>query len=221
MVRMFRGYGFALRAVAGMAVMGSLVCAQSRKTEDLAVGKVLVMERQAPDPNFADSVILLIRFDSDGVVGLMLNRGIDVPMSRINDLKGTKDRSDPLYVGGPVELDSVTALVRTSSSPPGGIRLAADLYAVQTKSGLEAALKGSKGPEDIRVYLGYCGWTIRQLQNEVKLGSWYIFDRGETFAFDTTPSTLWQRLIDRIGLKVAYGIRTIGVVENTLLSALS
>jgi hypothetical protein len=38
----------------------------------------------------------------------------------------------------------------------------------------------------------------------VKLGSWYIFDRGELFAFDSTPSTLWKRLIDRTGLKVAF-----------------
>jgi putative transcriptional regulator len=199
-----RKYGFVLKPVAGMVVLCSVLCAQSRKTEDLAAGKVLVMERQAPDPNFAESVILLIRYESDGVVGLMLNHGAGVPVSRINDLNGTNNRSDPLYVGGPVELDTVTALVRTATAPPGGVRLAADLYAVQTKRGLEAALKASKGPEDLRVYLGYCGWTIPQLQNEVRLGSWYIFDRGDGFAFDSTPSTLWKRLIDRVELKVAF-----------------
>jgi len=111
-----------------------------------------------------------------------------------------------LYVGGPVELDAVTALARTTNAPPGGIRLAADLYAVQTKRGLEAALKASKGPEDLRIYLGYCGWSLPQLQNEVKLGSWYIFNGGELFAFDSTPSTLWKRLIDRTGLRVAFAL---------------
>src|SRR5262249_11983557 len=103
-----------------------------------------------------------------------------------------------------VEFDSITALVRTTNAPPGGIRLAADLYAVQTKPGLEAALKASKGPDDLRIYLGYCGWSLPQLQNEMKLGSWYIFDRGERFAFDSTPSTLWKRLIERTEFKVAF-----------------
>ncbi|HEY2379574.1 MAG TPA: YqgE/AlgH family protein [Terriglobia bacterium] len=186
-----------------MALCGALF-AQSTKTEDLAAGKLLVMERDAPDPNFAESVILLLHYGPDGVVGLMLNHAASVPLSRLNEFDGTGNRSDPLYVGGPVELDSVTALVRTSTAPPGGMQVAADIYAVQTKRGLEAAIKTSKGPEDLRIYLGYCGWSFAQLQNEVKLGSWYIFDRGESFAFDSTPSTLWKRLVDRVGLKIAF-----------------
>jgi len=201
---MSRGFGVFLKPLGSIIVLGSVLCAQSTKPEDLATGKVLVMERQAPDPNFAESVILLIHYGSDGVVGLMLNRRAGVPVSSLNDIGGTAGRSDRLYLGGPVELDAVTALVKTTTAPPGSIRVAADLYAAATKRSLEAALKTSNGPEDLRLYLGYCGWSLPQLQNEVKLGSWYIFDRGELFAFDSTPSTLWKRLIDRTGLKVAF-----------------
>ena len=197
-------YGFFLKQVVGMIALCGVLCAQSTKTEDLAAGKLLVMERNAPDPKFAESVILLIQYGPDGVVGLMLNRASSIPVSRLKEFNGTGNRSDPLYVGGPVQLDSVTALARTTNAPPGGIRVAADLYAVQTKQGLEAALKASKGSEDLRIYLGYCGWSLPQLENEVKLGSWYIFNGGELFAFDSTPSTLWKRLIDRTELHVAF-----------------
>ena len=201
---MSRRCGLPLKPVCGIIVLCSVLSAQSTKTEDLATGKLLVMEREASDPNFAETVILLIHYGSDGVVGIALNRPATVPISRLDEFKGTGNRSDPLYVGGPVEPDTITALVRTSNAPPRGVRVAADLYVVQTKRGLEAALKESKGPEDLRIYLGYCGWSLPQLQNEVKLGSWFIFNRGESFAFDSTPSTLWKRLIDRTGLKVAF-----------------
>jgi putative transcriptional regulator len=201
---MSRRCGLPLKPVCGIIVLCSVLSAQSTKTEDLATGKLLVMERQAPDPNFSETVILLIHYGSDGVVGIALNRPAKVPISRLDEFKGTGNRSDPLYVGGPVEPDNITALVRTTSAPPGALHVSADLYAIQTKKGLEAGLKASKGPEDLRIYLGYCGWTMPQLQNEVKRGSWYIFDRGESFAFDSTPSTLWKRLIDRTGLKVAF-----------------
>jgi putative transcriptional regulator len=194
----------ALKPVFLIIILCGVLCAQSTKTEDLATGKLLVMEREARDPNFAETVILLIHYGSDGVVGIALNRPAKVPVSRLDEFKGTSDRSDPLYVGGPVEPDTITALVRTLKAPPGGLRVADDLYVVQTRPGLEAALKESKGPEDLRIYLGYCGWSLPQLQNEVKLGSWFIFNRGESFAFDSTPSTLWKRLIDRTGLKVAF-----------------
>jgi putative transcriptional regulator len=193
-----------LKSFAGMIALCGVLCAQSTKTEDLAAGKVLVMERNSPDLNFDETVILLIQYDPDGVVGLILNRATSIPISRLKQFNGTNNRSDSLYVGGPVKLDEVTALVRTTSAPPDGIRVAADVYAVHTKSGLEAALKTSKGPEDLRIYFGYCGWSLPQLQNEVKLGSWFIFNSGELFAFDSTPSTLWKRLIDRAGLNVAF-----------------
>jgi len=198
------GFGVFLKPLAGIIVLCGVLSAQSTKPEDLATGKVLVMERDASDPNFAESVILLVHYGSDGVVGLMLNRPSSVQVSSLNEIAGTAGRSDRLYIGGPVELDAVTALVKTTTPPPGGIRVAPNLYAAMTKRGLEAALKTSNGPEDLRIFVGYCGWSIPQLQNELKLGSWYIFDRGELFAFDSTPSTLWKRLIDRTGLKVAF-----------------
>ncbi len=186
-----------------MALGCSALPAQSKKVEDLGAGKVLVMERQTADPVFGQSVILLIEYSAGGVVGVMLNHSSDVPLSRLREVEGTAKRSDTLYVGGPVEIEQVTALVRMPTAPPDAIHVAGDLYAVQSKPGLEAALKASKGPDGLRVYLGYCGWVIPQLQNEVNSGSWYIFDRGEQFAFDSAPGTLWSRLIGRAELRLA------------------
>lgn len=187
-----------------LAALCGALSAQSTKTADLALGKVLVMEQKSPDPNFAESVILLIHYDKDGVVGLMLNQPSDVPLSQLKDVKGTGKRSDPVYVGGPVELEMVTVLVRATKAPPDGLRVSGDLYAVQTRRGIEAAIKGSKGPNDLRVYLGYSGWDIPQIENEVKLGSWFIFDHGERYVFDSAPHTLWKRLIDRTGAQFAF-----------------
>ena len=187
------------RLAAGFVFLCGMLSAQTQRVEDLAAGKVLVMQRDAPDPLFAQSVILLIHYDTDGVVGLMLNRASDLPLSRLHELEGTRKRSDTAYAGGPVELGVVTALVRASSAPPDAMHVSADIYAVQTRKGLEAALQNSKGPADLRVYLGYCGWVIPQIKNEVKLGSWHIFEHGERFAFDSEPATLWKRLIGRTG----------------------
>jgi putative transcriptional regulator len=193
-----------VQVVAGsMTLVCGMLPAQSRKIEDLAVGRLLVMEALAPDPVFAESVILLIHYDTDGVVGLRLNQPSRVPLSRLHEVNGTSERSDPAYIGGPVQIEEVTALVRAPSAPRDAIHVTADLYAVQSKSSLETALKTSKGPADLRVYLGYCGWTNPQLKNEVMHGGWYIFDHGERFAFDSAPGTLWKRLIELTNLRLA------------------
>jgi len=191
----------------GMTLVCGMLPAQSRRIEDLAAGKLLVMEQLQGDSVFAESVILLVHYDKDGVVGLRLDLPSRVPLSRLHQLKGTGKRSDPVYVGGPVGIEEVTALVRSPSAPRNAIHVTGDLYAVQNKGGLEAALKASKGPADLRVYLGYCGWVIPQLQNEVTRGSWYIFDHGERFAFDSAPGTLWKRLIELTNFRLASTLR--------------
>lgn len=45
---------------------------QSRNPRDLGPGKLLVASRELADPNFAETVILLVHYDSKGVVGLRL-----------------------------------------------------------------------------------------------------------------------------------------------------
>lgn len=188
----------------GLILFCGTLPAQSRRIEDLAAGKLLVMDQQRADPVFAESVILLIHYGEDGVVGLRLNQPSRVPLSRLHEVNGTGKRSDPAYVGGPVELQAVTALLRAPSAPRDAMHVSADIYAVQTKKSLEAALKASKGPADLRVYLGYCGWVIPQLKNEVTRGSWYIFDHGERFAFDSEPGTLWKRFIELTNVRLAF-----------------
>jgi putative transcriptional regulator len=187
----------------GLILVCGMLPAQSRRIEDLAAGRLLVMEQAQVDPIFGESVILLIHYGTDGVVGLRLDRPSRVPLSRLREVKGTAKRSDPVYIGGPVGIEEVTALVRAPSAPRDAIHVTMDLYAVQSKGSLESALKASKGPADLRVYLGYCGWVIPQLQNEVTRGSWFIFDHGERLAFDSAPATLWKRLIELTNFRLA------------------
>src|ERR1700739_3317820 len=64
---------------------------KSRNPSPLATGKLLVASRDLADPNFAQTVVLLVRYDADGAVGLVLNRRTDVPLSRVFEgLKAAK-----------------------------------------------------------------------------------------------------------------------------------
>jgi Uncharacterized ACR, COG1678 len=53
---------------------------QSKNPKDLGPGKLLVASRDLADPNFAETVILLVHYDTEGAVGLMLNRRTDLPI---------------------------------------------------------------------------------------------------------------------------------------------
>ncbi len=49
----------------------------------------------------------------------------------------------------------------------------------------------------------YCGWSRGQLENEVRQGSWQIFNRSADVVFDPDPKSLWRRLIARVEQNVA------------------
>ncbi|MGD1071266.1 MAG: YqgE/AlgH family protein [Bryobacteraceae bacterium] len=178
--------------------------AQSRKAEDLAVGKLLVVPRDAPDPLFAESVVLLVHYDRGSSLGLIVNRRSTVPIARaLHNLKDSSKHSDPIFVGGPVEITGVMALLRSPSEPRDSTHVLGTTYLLTSKQGLERALKEVNSEDNLRVYVGYCGWSGGQLEREVRLGGWYIFDGKEDLVFDAKPDGLWTRLIRLTELQIA------------------
>jgi putative transcriptional regulator len=176
----------------------------SNDTKDLRAGKLLVASRDLHDPNFAKSVILLVHYDDQGVVGLILNRRTDVALSQVLEgLEGAKDRSDPAYLGGPVEVPSMFALLQSPSKVEGAERVFSGVYLISTKTLFEQTLAARPDPKVFHVYLGYAGWTADQLRGEVELGAWFIFPADTGAVFSSDPGSLWQQMIRKTELKYA------------------
>jgi putative transcriptional regulator len=137
-----------------------LAIALSANCQQLATGNLLVATEKSHDPDFARSVVVLIRYDSESAIGLMLNKATSVPISDV--LPQAKGKSVMVYAGGPVA-SGVRALVRTNSAPFFSL--------VTDQAGLLKLLAGSAR---FRIYAGYTGWTARQLESEVARGLWRV-----------------------------------------------
>lgn len=172
--------------------------------KDLAAGKFLVAARELPDPNFADSVVLLVEYGEEGAMGLIINRRTRLPISRIlKELKQAKERADPVYLGGPVAMAGALALVRSRAKPEEARHVVGDVYMLTTKTTLEKTLASGAEQDAVRVYLGHSGWSPGQLQREVELGTWHIFRADPGIVFDPDPDTVWSRLIRRTEQQLA------------------
>ena len=158
----------------------------------LAPGTLLIASDRLGDPNFAESVVLIIRRDDDeGTLGLVLNRPADVTLAKaFPHLHAT---SDPVYEGGPVAPDAVQALLRSSSKPEDAELVVGNIYSVARKARLEKSIASRLPAADFRVYLGYAGWGPGQLENEIRQGAWSTA-YGAKYVFDGEPDSLWQRL---------------------------
>lgn len=206
--------GFSAAAFAGGRVPGPrakgelppayFVPIQSRNPDSLGVGKLLVASRSLGDPGFAETVILLVRYDADaGVLGLALNRRTDVPMSRVLDLKSAKNRSDPVYAGGPVEPTTVFALYKSPAKIEKAENVFSHVYLISDKTLFDQTLSAHPDPSAFHVYLGYTGWTVAQLRHEVQLGAWFVFPADDSAVFNSDPDDLWNQMIHKTKLQVA------------------
>ena len=182
-----------------MVILAALLLAppglrgQSLETGDLAAGKLLVARQT--DQRFAETVILLVEYDSQGALGLTINRSSNTPISET--LRGGEAWSDPVYLGGPVEMSAVFALLRSSDAQEEMQAVLEEVYWAASVPALEKILAAGPENEEARFYLGYSGWGAGQLDNEVRLGSWYIFDGSADLVFDDDPETLWDRLSEQ------------------------
>jgi putative transcriptional regulator len=175
----------------------------SRTPKNLGIGKLLVANRGLPDPRFAGTVILLVYYDESGVVGLVLNRGTDVPLSQVLNRKASKDRSDPVYVGDPMEPSAAFALLRSSAKIKKAENIFGDVHLISDKDLFEKTLSARPDPNVFHVYLGYAGWTQDQLQTEVKLGAWIVFPSDAATVFNSDPDSLWLQMLQKTQLRLA------------------
>jgi putative AlgH/UPF0301 family transcriptional regulator len=176
---------------------------QFKDPKDLGVGKLLVASRGLGDPLFAGTVILLVRFDEKGVLGLILNRRTKVPLSQVLDLKAAKDRSDPVYLGGPLETSAVFALFQSSVKIKKAENIFGEVYLISDKGLFEQTLSARPDPGVFHVYLGYAGWTQDQLRSEVQLGGWFVFPADAATVFSSDPDSLWLQMIQKTELQWA------------------
>ena len=181
---------------------------QPRPQMELSKGKFLVASKQLRDPNFFETVVLLLEYDSKGAMGLVINRPTTVKLSKVlPDIEGLQKRDDTIYLGGPVAKNQLMLLIKTSSPPEGSRLVFKDIYLSSSQEIIEKMVDNPDTPERFRVYAGYAGWAPGQLDHEVSRGGWHILQADQESVFDKTPSKIWPELIRRSS---ALWVRVVG-----------
>lgn len=161
----------------------------------LGRGAFLVATSDLPDARFARAVVLLVRYDAGGAMGLIVNRPTPVELSALlPERDALRGRKLPVYYGGPVQPRRPLFLLRADEPPPDSAHVFSDVHFTPSVEAFEASLDGSEAQR--RAYAGYAGWSPGQLDGEVARRDWFVVeaDPGSVFAAD--PDAVWGRLIE-------------------------
>ncbi|MBK5294608.1 MAG: YqgE/AlgH family protein [Acidobacteriia bacterium] len=172
--------------------------------KELAPGVLLVASRELRDPNFRDSVVLLIHYDRSGAMGLIINRPVKLRLEELlEELPEARGMKDPAYEGGPVTPQGVWALFRSTAKPPKTVEVMPGVFLISSERPMVEALKAGANANTFRIFVGYSGWGAGQLEREVDIGAWHIFRADADTVFSADPSTVWRKLIRRTEFRIA------------------
>lgn len=167
-----------------------------RSEAGLAKGKFLVAGRDLKDPNFSETVVLLIDYNRQGAMGLVINRPTELKLSTIlPEIEGLQQRTNTVYIGGPVARSDMFLLIRSGSQLEGSRRVFEDIYVSSSLPLLHRMIEEADVGVRFRAYAGHAGWAPEQLDREVSRGDWYVLRADAETIFDMAPSEIWPELI--------------------------
>ena len=160
----------------------------------LASGMLLVATPALQDPNFVDTVVLLLDVTEEGALGVVLNRPSQVLVADVLEpWRDVVGEPEVLFRGGPVGTD--VARLRDPQDTPVGWRPVAGLIGMVDLDTPTELVDGSLSA--MRVFAGYAGWGAGQLDGEVERQDWYVVTSEADDPFRDDPEGLRRDVMRR------------------------
>jgi putative transcriptional regulator len=160
-------------------------------------GALLVATERIRDDAFAETVILLLHYDTDGAIGVAINRPTWVSTREVfPGLDYLYAYRGGVFHGGPLAQATVLVLSRRLGRDTAGPPVVDGVYMSSDPALLEAEFSASRDDQsELRFYAGHASWRAGQLEEELEAGAWRVVPGSAHAVFDAEPATLWRRLI--------------------------
>jgi putative transcriptional regulator len=164
-------------------------------------GQLLIAAPTIGDPRFAHTVILMVRHDKEGALGIVINRPVgERSIAALLEATGHDDADVAgivrVFAGGPVQPE--LGFVLHSAEYRRAETVDVDGRVAMTASRQVLLDIGhSQGPEKSLFALGYAGWGPGQLEGELARHNWFTTPEEPKLVFDDDRDNLWEDAMAR------------------------
>jgi putative transcriptional regulator len=161
----------------------------------------LVAVPQLEDPNFKQSVVLLLQQSAEGALGIVINRETslllkDLCRDHAIDYAGDPDKK--VRQGGPVQPEQGLVVLGEEHADPEARRVASGLQVSASTGTLTRLCNLTRGR--FQCYSGYAGWGPGQLEREISEGSWIVAPVDPILILDHPPEEMWVKTLRDNGI---------------------
>lgn len=168
-------------------------------------GRILISVPFLQDFYFRKSVVLIADHNSDGSFGLIINKPVDVKLSDISsDFEGFEA---PVFLGGPVKTDSLFFIHTRPDLIDEGVPILEGLYWGGNIETVQAMIREKKlSNDEIRFFVGYSGWSAKQLDRELEENSWVVSLTDMKQVIKSDPLELWGQTLKKLGTEYSFWV---------------
>ncbi|XP_048226945.1 UPF0301 protein Cag_1601 isoform X2 [Ricinus communis] len=162
---------------------------------------------------FERTVVLLLRSGTrhpqEGPFGVVINRPLNKKIKHMkptNKELATTFADCSLHFGGPLEASMFLLQTGEKEKLPGFEEVIPGLCFGARNSLDEAAALVKKGvlkPQDFRFFVGYAGWQLDQLREEIESDYWYVASCSSNLicgnSSDSSSESLWEEILQLMG----------------------
>jgi len=149
------------------------------------------------DYYFKRSIVLITEINDREVMGLIINKELDYNLSDIDSSVNAKKIK--VFSGGPVNQDNLffihkePEIIKNSRFCYDNLCFGGDYEKlIEMINNKEFDWKNK-----VKFFSGYSGWTIEQLNEEIKEGSWIIDTKKNINVFENNVKYLWKNKIKK------------------------
>ena len=166
-------------------------------------GDVLLAKPIVNDPYFKRAVVLLTVHDDEGSMGFVMNLKSEYSLADIAK-EFALYRDVPLYVGGPVGLDTFTYLHTLGPDViHDALEVAPGLYLGGNLEDMKRyVLCGEQIEGKVKFFVGYASWEKGQLNEELTFHDWLILKhRDVDLLMSDGEEEMWNKEVATFGEK--------------------
>lgn len=163
-------------------------------------GTLLLANTDLLEPTFRRSVIYIVEHNDGGTLGVVLNRSSETAVYNVLP-QWAKLAAKPktMFIGGPVKRDAALCLaaLRIGADPQGvpGLRhVSGRIVMVDLDAEPDVIAPLIEG---VRIYAGYSGWTIGQLEGEIERDDWIVLSALPSDVLIGSKEDLWGQVLRR------------------------
>jgi len=159
---------------------------------------LLIADPFLKDDNFIRSVIYLCSHNEEGSFGLVLNKLFDFTLNNL--VSGFESFEIPVFVGGPVALDTIHFLHQYPNLFPDCHQLDDNLAWGGDFETIKALIiSGEINIHKIKFFIGYSGWSAGQLESEIDDKTWITSEVKRNLIFEVPINNIWKQSIINLG----------------------